>query len=90
MKWHREIDYHGSRSYGGDEPGQGQLGAFIAWLAKIAGRGPRPSSSTDHLQGEHGFSLLGVNGGHVPKAADCPFPIKATDHYDRRDWRLLP
>lgn len=90
MKWHREIDYHGSRSYGSDERGAGQFRAWLARLMKIGGRKPRSPSSTAPLSGEHGFSLLGATGSRVAKPADCPFPMKSADHYDRRDWRLLP
>jgi len=90
MKWHREIDYHGSRSYGSDEPGTGLFRGFLAWLAMVGSRKARPTSSTAPIPGEHGYSWLGVTGNRVPKSADCPFPMKAADHYDRRDWRLLP
>jgi hypothetical protein len=90
MKWRREIDYHGSRTYGTDDPTAGQFRALLAWLAKIGGRKPRSPSSTAPVSGEHGFSLLGVTGSRTPKSADCPFPTKSADYYDRRDWRLLP
>lgn len=90
MKWRREIDYHGSRSYGSDEPGRGQFKALFAWFARAGGRKAPPASQTAPVSGEHGYSWLGAGGDRVSKPADCPFPMKAADHYDRRDWRLLP
>lgn len=93
MKWRREVDYHGSRSYGGSEPQVNMLGLTLAWLAnivrgKVRKLGVRPGSSRVLLHdGEHSFSLLGANSRS--DAADCPFPIKA-EVVDRRDWRVLP
>jgi hypothetical protein len=91
MKWRREVDYHGSRSYGTDEPKAARFSAWLARLAKIGARKPRsPASSIASLSEERGFSWLGLNDSRVPKPADCPFPMKSADSYDRRDTRVLP
>jgi hypothetical protein len=93
MKWRRETDYHGSRSYGGHEPHVNMLSLTFAWMANIV-RGKlrklraRSVSPVVLLHdGEHNFSLLGANSRS--EAVDCPFPIKA-EIPDRRDWRVLP
>lgn len=91
MKWRREIDYHGSRSYGsGGAPGQFTL--IIAWLREIAKSRLRKLRSQTKSRtvllkgGEHKFSVLG--GEARRRAADCPFPAKAP--IADRDWRVLP
>ena len=91
MKWRREIDYHGSRSYGsGGAPGQFTL--MIAWLGEIAKSrlrklGSRSASRAVRLQGrEQTLTLLKAEARR--RAADCPFPVK-TPIVDR-DWRVLP
>jgi len=92
MKWRRETDYHGSRSYGAQDPGVNMLSLTLAWMAnivrgKLRKLGGRSMSPVVLLHdGEHNFSLL---GGNSRSDADCPFPIKA-DIPDRRDWRVLP
>jgi hypothetical protein len=93
MKWRRELDYHGSRSYVGNEPPVNMLGLTFAWMAnivrgKLRKLGTRSVSPVVLLHdGQHSFSLLGANSRS--DAADCPFPIKA-EIPDRRDWRVLP
>jgi hypothetical protein len=93
MKWRREVDYHGSRSYGGQEPPVNMLSLMAAWVVGIV-RGKLRRAHARSVSpvvllhdGQHSFSLLGAksrSGG-----ADCPFPIKA-EVPDRRDWRVLP
>ena len=92
MKWRRETDYHGSRSYGAPEPRVNVLSLTLAWLVNIVRTklrkvGARTVSPVVLLHdGEHSFSLLGANSR---SNAACPFPIKA-EIPDRRDWRVLP
>ena len=89
MKWRRETDYHGSRSYGGQEPPVKMLGLTLAWVLNIVrGKLRRVRAPVVLLHdGEHNFSLLGADSRSG--SADCPFPIKA-EIPDRRDWRVLP
>jgi len=80
MKWGRPIDYHGSRSYGPDEPERSWFGlaGLVKWLKqKVRKPAPRRSSSAILLlNGERHFSLLGAsNRRNAPaRVADCPFP----------------
>ena len=93
MKWRRETDYHGSRSYGYHEPQVNMLSLIFARMTNIV-RGKLRKLSARSVSpvvllhdGEHHFSLLGANSRS--DTADCPFPIKA-EIPDRRDWRVLP
>ena len=97
MKWHSEIDYHGSQAYDADERPVSQFRLTLAWLvararemvAKVAAR---PSAPTILLHdGKHSFSLLGADSSAAlaHEAASCPFPLKAAPA-DKRDWRVLP
>jgi hypothetical protein len=96
MKWRREIDYHGSRSYSAEEPKSGVLGRMAAWLASIAGRRePEPvvlpkAANRLRVRTQHGFSVLGNSSATLRKPAECPFPIAPGTTIDRRDFRLLP
>lgn len=92
MKARREIDYHGSRTYGSEEPPVGTFSLAIAWLGEIIKSklrklsvGSTPPAVLLH-DGEHNFTLLGAKA--PARAADCPFPTKET--IDRRNWRVLP
>ena len=93
MKWRRETDYHGSRSYGAAEARVNMLSLTLAWLinivkTKLRRLGARSVSPVVLLHdGQHSFSLLGANSRS--DAGDCPFPIKA-EIPDLRDWRVLP
>lgn len=98
MKWRREIDYHGSRSYGADRSEAGAWSAVMVWLATIINgrtsskRTARRKSSAGLSSGTHrGFSLLGASHP-VPKhdAVDCPFPLKSGASTNGHDWRVLP
>ena len=96
MKWRREIDYHGMRSYSADEPRSGVLGRMAAWLASIAGRKepkpvvlPKPANGF-RVPKQHGFSVLGDGRATLRKPPECPFPIAPGTTIDRRDFRLLP
>jgi hypothetical protein len=92
MKSHREIDYHGSRSYGLEQPAVGKFSLTVAWLGEIVKSKLRKlrSGSTAPVvllhDGEHNFSLLGAKA--PARASDCPFPTKPK--MDRRNWRVLP
>lgn len=96
MKWRREIDYHGSRSYSAEEPKSGVLGRMAAWLAGVVGRKePKPAvhrkpASSLRLHAQHGFSVLGNSTASLRKPPECPFPIAPGTTIDRRDFRLLP
>ena len=97
MKWRREIDYHGSRAYGAEEPALRRLSLGIAGLVNFArrafgklGRQPEPPIVLLH-DGQHSFSLLGLDS-RAPsrgKAAECPFPLKA-EPVDHRSYRVFP
>lgn len=97
MKWRREIDYHGSRSYGADTAGVGLWSAVTAWLANIAARKALKRAARQTLPGGlprgtyRGFSLIGASS-HPPKhdTVDCPFPLKSGASTHGRDWRVLP
>lgn len=97
MKWRREIDYHGSRSYSADRSDAGPWGAVMAWLSNIAGRKAskrdlRQKSSTALPPGTHrGFSLIATRSP-APKhdSVDCPFPLKSGVSPHGHDWRILP
>jgi hypothetical protein len=94
MKWRREIDYHGSRSYGADRSEVGAWSAVIAWFANISGRKTRarqtPSRGLPPATGR-GFSLLGATSA-TPKhdSVDCPFRLKSGASAHGHDWRVLP
>jgi hypothetical protein len=97
MKWLREIDYHGSRAYGAEEPAFRRLGPGIGKVVNLArraigklGRQPEPPMVLLH-DGQHSFSLLGLDSpaGSRAKAAECPFPVKA-DVHDYRSYRVFP
>lgn len=96
MKWRREIDYHGSRSYSAEEPKPGVLGRMAAWLASIAGRkGSKAAMLPKQANGfrvrkQRGFSVLGNSSATLRKPGECPFPIAPGTTIDRRDFRLLP
>ena len=97
MRWYPEIDYHGSRTYGAEPPPASGFSRLIARLVDLAKRGwrkaaPKTAPATMLLRdGQHRFSLLGVDSGAVPvrKAAECPFPIKA-DRVDHHDSSVFP
>jgi hypothetical protein len=92
MKARPEIDYHGSRSYGSEDPPVGTFSLTIAWLGEVVKsklRNLRVGSAPPVVllhDGEHNFSLLGAKA--PARAADCPFPTKP--ELDRRNWRVLP
>jgi len=92
MKWRREVNYHGSRSYGSEEPPLKLSSVMIAWLAEIIKTKlrkrrppPRPAALMLNDQGRK-FSMLGTDSRAVP--ADCPFPVRA--HIRKSDRRVLP
>jgi hypothetical protein len=86
MKW--GYDYHGSRTYGTDEP-MNRLGLIVAWLAAVARRKfQRPSGEIRLFDGERHFSVLGADSnGRGDNSALPPVPPKTANF---RDWRVLP
>jgi hypothetical protein len=87
MKWRRETDYHGSRSYDSDTVRvPGRISLALAWLTAIVKRrferlaalGARPPERNLLIgQGEHHFSLLGASArSPAARADDCPFPTR--------------
>jgi hypothetical protein len=93
MKPRGQIDYHGSRSYGSEEPAVGTFSLALAWAGEIIKsklrrlRGPSAPPAVLLHEGKHSFTLLGAK---TPvRAADCPFPTKS-EGVDRRNWRVLP
>jgi len=91
MKWRREVDFHGSRSYS-EPPPVKLFSLMLSWLANVATgklrgvRGGRSGSRRPRLYDEQGFSLLGAHSGR--DAAERPVPVRA--EANRRDWRVLP
>jgi len=83
MKWVRNTDYHGSRSYAADEHGVTQFSLLSAWLGGLARRLisslARPSSSEILLRdGRRNFTLLGAEKhGSLTRASDSPFPTQS-------------
>ena len=84
MKWGRQIDYHGSRSYDADGPAVGRFGLIAAWLADVAAsrlrrlrmsETRRTPSRIVLSKGKRGFSSLGAAPvrSPQPRAADRPF-----------------
>ena len=67
MKWSRERDYHGYKSYAEDAGNAGGgilaglVGAFKSVLGNIAK--PTPSSSVNLSKGGRGYSTLGTRSG---------------------------
>ena len=101
MRFLRETDYHGSKSYEADEPPIGRARLIAASLAIAARRIFRdllnalaPSSSSTVLlrNSERTFSLLGSDTSNRPdrSAEDSPFPLDTGIARDARDWRVLP
>ena len=87
MKWRREIDYHGFRTYDPERVRvPGRIGLPLAWLTaivkrrfeKLAALGARPRERSLLIgEGEHHFSLLGANAPRsAARANDCPFPTR--------------
>jgi hypothetical protein len=93
MKWGRQIDYHGSRSYGADAPAFGRFSLIAAWLANaLTGKNRKRPSVTISLDGERGYSWLGGTPARSPRArpADCPFPTRPGALGHAGDSRVLP
>lgn len=97
MKWGRERDYHGSRSYESEAPPVGQLSLLVAWSASIVKgtlrkmlKSVAPPTSPEILVrgGDRRFSLLG--GKSYDRPADCPFPMDAGRSHNPRDSRVFP
>ncbi|HKX91984.1 MAG TPA: hypothetical protein VJM15_06115 [Sphingomicrobium sp.] len=95
MKWHREIDYHGSRTYEPAGPGSGWAARLVARLAAFfrGGTGESAGASPPSLltgDGERTFSVLGKSNGAQRRHTECPFPTVAEvdDRGRRRASRL--
>lgn len=87
MKWRREIDYHGFRTYDPERVRvPGRISLTLAWLAaiiklrfeRLAALGARPPERSLLIgEGEHHFSLLGASArSPAARADDCPFPTR--------------
>ena len=87
MTWRRQIDYHGSRTYGSPAametaPGRiTQVASFyVAWakrqLRTMLAFGIAPATETPSVvvRNQRGFSLLGSDRGARMQHRDCPFP----------------
>lgn len=80
MKWSREKDYHGYRSYS-EEPRRradggvlaGVIGALKAALRVVAR--PTPPAVTLTNAGRRGYSTLGARSG-LRRPSGCPFPTE--------------
>jgi hypothetical protein len=99
MKWGRDYDYHGSRSYEANEPAIGRLSLMLHWIAnvirdrarKLAGRSSPPAFTVFN------FSLLGDDNRGGPRSATLPsrppaanLPGRPAANLNARDWRVLP
>ena len=86
MTWRRQIDYHGSRTYGSSAATKAatskikQTADFcLAWakqqLRTLMKFGIAPATETRSVveRSQRGFSLLGSDRG-ARMRADCPFP----------------
>jgi|SRR5690242_17672761 len=97
MKWRREIDYHGSREYGAEEPALRRFATRLMHLVKLARRmagrlGGQPEPPIVLLRdGQHNFSQLGLGSPALTRgrAAECPFPLKS-EPVDHRSYRVFP
>jgi hypothetical protein len=67
MKWSRERDYHGYKSYAEDagNTGSGILAGLIGALKSVLGviAKPTPSPSVNLSKGGRGYSTLGARSG---------------------------
>lgn len=97
MKWGRDHDYHGSRTYGASEPMTGRFALMLHWMANIArGRarklaGRRTPTAFLLLDGKHDFSLLGVSAKcRSPETKAANNPGRKPANLNALDWRVLP
>jgi hypothetical protein len=89
MTWRRQIDYHGSRTYGSAVATE-TAASRIKWIASLYLAWARqrfqtmlrsalpPIDTPSRMTGnQRGFSLLGSNArdGARPRHDDCPFPL---------------
>jgi hypothetical protein len=87
MTWRRQIDYHGSRTYGSPaatETAPSRIrqaaGFYVAWakrqLRTMLTFGIVPATETPSVvvRNQRGFSLLGSDRGATMRHRDCPFP----------------
>ncbi|MGE5562578.1 MAG: hypothetical protein ACM3ZV_04635 [Bacillota bacterium] len=94
MRWRREIDYHGSRSYGAEEPSVPMFRLAFAWLGYIVRRKasaprPKPLSATVLLRdGRHNFTLLGARPGRA--ARNTPWSGAVKSGFADNDRRVFP
>ncbi len=98
MKWGRQYDYHGSRSYEANEPVIGRPSLMLHWVAnvmherwrKLTGRSS-PAAFT-----VFNFSLLGddKNDQITARLASPPtaanVPGRPAANLNVRDWRVFP
>ena len=92
MRWRHPYDYHGSRSYGAEEPVQ-RFRLILAWLASIAkGAFVRPPAEVVIFDGEGHFSVLG-NSPDRPSTAtanDPAPPQRSAAAINAHDFRIFP
>lgn len=84
MKWARNRDYHGSRSYDMDQPVISRFSLLVAWMTNIASQkfARRSAAAIPLFEGQ--FAALGADDRG---AADRERPVTL---HDRRDSRVLP
>ena len=100
MKWGRDYDYHGSRTYDRNEPAIGRFSLMLHWIANVVrGRARRLSGRSSPpafllLDGKHNFSLLGDNRARASAASlgrqAANVPGRPAANVNVRDWRVLP
>ena len=97
MKWARDYDYHGSRTYERNEPEVGHFSLMLHWTAnvvrewgrRLTRRTPPPAFTSFEfsvLGGEKGDAMM-PTPSHAP-AANAPGRPAA--NVNLRDWRVLP
>lgn len=100
MKWRRQTDYHGSRSYGVDEPGRRlrlDLAVLAGWarqqLERLMRAGvPRSDEFRTLVHAkEKNFSVLGAANENRREIANSIWPSPAGQTRERsgsaREWR---
>jgi hypothetical protein len=80
MKWTREKDYRGYRTYGDESAPRASGGVIARLLAGIkaalkASIRPTPSTVLLSEGKRRGFSTLGTHSG-LRRPEDCPFPTE--------------
>jgi hypothetical protein len=84
-------DYHGSRTYGLEEP-LSRFTLMLAWIANVARTRFGPQRAAISLfDGESHFTLLGDSERGVKLgSANDPLPAQRSAAGNANDWRVFP